>query len=85
VLAEITRSEYDFETFSYHLMRREICPNLSPQAGPVGGGDSHGLRGIGDLDYRYWSGVSTTTSRRFAFAFSAKKDWSTKIEVTLQS
>jgi hypothetical protein len=85
VLAEITRTkrEYDFETFSYHLMRREICPNLSPQAGPVGGGDSHAdaasYEVSGDLDYRYWSGVSTTTSRRFAFAFSAKKDWSTKI------
>lgn len=85
VLAEITRTkrEYDFETFSYHLMRREICPNLSPQSGPIGGGDSHAdaasYEVSGDLDYRYWSGISSTTSRRFGFAFSAKKDWGTKI------
>lgn len=85
VLAEITRTkrEYDFETFSYHLMRREICPNLSPQSGPIGGGDSHAdaasYEVSGDLDYRYWSGVSSTSSRRFGFAFSAKKDWSSKI------
>jgi hypothetical protein len=32
--------EKDFEHFARHLAQKEICPNLIPQTGPTGGGDS---------------------------------------------
>ena len=32
--------EKDFERFARRLAEREICPNLLPQTGPTGGGDS---------------------------------------------
>src|SRR3981189_3277660 len=32
--------EKDFEHFARHLAQQEICPNLIPQTGPTGGGDS---------------------------------------------
>lgn len=32
--------ESDFQEFARHLAEREICPNLLPQTGPTGGGDS---------------------------------------------
>ncbi len=85
VLTEITKKkrEFDFETFCYHLMQREVCPNLSPQSGPVGGGDSHAdsasYEVSGDLAYRYWRGTATTNQRRFAFAFSAQAAWQAKV------
>src|SRR5437879_6533596 len=32
--------ETQFAIFARHLAEREICPNLLPQTGPTGGGDS---------------------------------------------
>ena len=32
--------ETDFQQFAQHLAEHEICPNLLPQTGPTGGGDS---------------------------------------------
>ena len=32
--------EADFERFARRLVEREVCPNLLPQTGPTGGGDS---------------------------------------------
>ncbi|MEK6639730.1 MAG: hypothetical protein AABZ17_03565 [Nitrospirota bacterium] len=32
--------ETDFQQFAQHLAEREMCPNLLPQTGPTGGGDS---------------------------------------------
>ena len=32
--------EKEFEIFSRRLLEKEICPNLLPQTGPTGGGDS---------------------------------------------
>ncbi len=34
------KQEYDFENFCRRLSEKEICPNLLPQTGPLGGGDS---------------------------------------------
>src|SRR5689334_20729639 len=34
------KQEYEFEHFCRKLAEREICPNLKPQTGPTGGGDS---------------------------------------------
>src|SRR5947209_3886990 len=32
--------EADFARFALRLAEREVCPNLLPQTGPTGGGDS---------------------------------------------
>src|ERR1700744_2973692 len=34
------KEETKFEHFARRLCEREICPNLLPQTGPTGGGDS---------------------------------------------
>src|SRR5688572_28990136 len=34
------KQEAEFEHFARRLAEKEICPNLLPQSGPVGGGDS---------------------------------------------
>jgi hypothetical protein len=74
---------HDFEIFCRKLCERTICPNLRPQTGPDGGGDSKadtetfpvsdevsGLTYVGDAN---------SGRERWAFAFSAKKDWTVKV------
>jgi hypothetical protein len=74
---------HDFEIFCRKLCERTVCPNLRPQTGPDGGGDSKadtetypvsdevsGLTYIGDAN---------SGRERWAFAFSAKKDWTRKV------
>jgi len=34
------KQEGDFEEYARKLAERELCPNLHPQTGPTGGGDS---------------------------------------------
>ena len=34
------KEEYVFEDFCRRLAQKELCPNLLPQSGPTGGGDS---------------------------------------------
>jgi hypothetical protein len=34
------KQEVSFEKFAHRLAERTICPNLIPQTGPTGGGDS---------------------------------------------
>src|SRR5689334_9380912 len=34
------KQELDFEHFARRLAEKELCPNLIPQTGPTGGGDS---------------------------------------------
>src|SRR5688572_6168008 len=34
------KKEYEFEEFCLRIAEQEICSNLLPQTGPVGGGDS---------------------------------------------
>lgn len=77
--------EKDFERFCKAILEQEICPNLLPQTGPTGGGDSKAdtetypvseqlteswLVGYGDK-----AGVE-----RWAFAISAKADWRSKVK-----
>ncbi|MGY4498366.1 hypothetical protein ACVWYH_002297 [Bradyrhizobium sp. GM24.11] len=70
------------------LCERTICPNLRPQTGPDGGGDSKadtetypvsdevsGLTYIGDAN---------SGRERWAFAFSAKKEWSVKVRADVK-
>lgn len=79
------KKEQEFEEFCRRLAEREICTNLVPQTGPTGGGDSKVDAATypvaGDLaERRYWGGRASPTEEEWAFAFSAKKDWRTKIK-----
>ena len=86
VLGQVTerKEEVAFEHFCRRLAEKEICPNLITQTGPTGGGDSkvdtetHPVaEGIAE---RWYVGDAGRASReRWAFAFSAKKDWRPKL------
>jgi hypothetical protein len=76
--------EKDFELFARHLAQKEICPNLLPQTGPTGGGDSK----VDSETYPVADGLSLAwfvgnardaASERWAFAFSAKEYWRPKV------
>jgi hypothetical protein len=78
------KEETEFEHFCRRLAEKEICPNLIPQTGPLGGGDSQvdaETYPVADrLALRWYEGVGREASNeRWAFAFSAKKDWRSKI------
>jgi hypothetical protein len=85
-LNEITanRKEIEFEDFCRRLCEKEICPNLFVLGGPTGGGDG----GVDSATYpvspelaelRFWGGVARPTNENWAFAFSAKADWASKV------
>lgn len=74
---------HDFEIFCRKLCERVICPNLRPQTGPEGGGDSKAdaetypvADEIAALTY---VGEANGGRERWAFAFSAKKSWTKKV------
>jgi hypothetical protein len=76
--------EADFARFAHRLAEREICPNLLPQTGPTGGGDSK----VDAETYPVADGLSLVwhtgigreaSSERWAFAFSAMKEWRPKV------
>lgn len=74
----------DFENFARRLAEREICPNLLPQTGPTGGGDSkvdsETYPVADDLSLGWYVGIGReAASERWAFAFSAKKEWRSKV------
>jgi len=76
--------ETDFERFARRLCEREICPNLLPQTGPTGGGDSKvdsETYPVADaLVLAWYTGVGREAAQeRWAFAFSAKADWASKV------
>lgn len=76
--------ETDFERFAHGLAKRELCPNLLPQTGPTGGGDSkvdsETYPVAEDLAFTWVVGYDEGASRdRWAFAFSAKAAWRPKV------
>ncbi|GEP43098.1 hypothetical protein [Brevifollis gellanilyticus] len=76
--------ENDFESFSRRLAEQEICPNLLPHTGPSGGGDSKvdaETYPVADsLTLKWFVGTGRAAAQeRWAFAFSAKKDWRPKV------
>jgi hypothetical protein len=78
------KQETDFEYFARSLAQREVCPNLLPQTGPTGGGDSKvdtETYPVADaLSFRWYEGLAREAdSERWAFAFSTKKDWRAKV------
>lgn len=79
---------HDFEIFCRKLCEKAICPNLRPQTGPDGGGDSKAdtetfpvADEISDLSYL---GEPNAGRERWAFAFSAKQTWQQKIRDDVQ-
>jgi hypothetical protein len=81
--------EKDFEHFARHLAQKEICPNLIPQTGPTGGGDSkvdtETYPVADDIAFTWYTGVgSDAASERWAFAVSAKEDWRSKVRPDIE-
>jgi hypothetical protein len=79
------KQEYEFEHFCRKLAEKELCPNLIPQTGPTGGGDSKvdtETYPVADaISLRWYEGIGRESAQeRWAFAFSAKKKWRTKVQ-----
>ncbi|NKJ92837.1 hypothetical protein GFM14_14725 [Rhizobium leguminosarum bv. viciae] len=73
----------DFENFCRKLCEREISPNLRPQTGPEGGGDgkvdTETYPVAKSISERWYVTEGDSAGEYWAFAFSAKKTWSTKV------
>lgn len=74
--------EHKFAEFARKLCQLEITPNLRPQTGPVGGGDSkvdsETIPAASQIRIAYYQGQDSQTNEPFGFAFSAKKAWTEK-------
>lgn len=75
--------EAQFQRFAHALLEVEVCPNLVPQTGPTGGGDSKvdaETYAVADaIAERWWSGVAREAAgEQWAFAISAMQDWRKK-------
>ena len=83
------KQEYEFEHFCRKLAEKELCPNLRSQTGPTGGGDSKGdtetYPVAEEIAERWWIGSPSARTERWAFAFSAKKKWKSKIKADVKS
>lgn len=81
--------EKEFEHFARRLAERAICPNLLPQTGPTGGGDSQvdseTFPVAESLALGWYVGVGdAAASERWAFAFSAKRVWRPKVRSDIE-
>lgn len=77
------KQETEFEHFCRRLAEKEICPNIIPQTGPTGGGDSKAdaetYPVADEIALRWYEGIGREASyERWAFAFSAMKEWRSK-------
>lgn len=77
------KEETAFENFARVLVEKELCPNLIPQTGPTGGGDSKVdtetypvAPAIATL---WYEGSPAAADQRWGFAVSAKADWKPKV------
>jgi len=72
----------EFEIFCRKLCERTICPNLRPQTGPDGGGDSKAdtetYPVADEIAMLTYVGDANGGSKRWAFAFSANAKWAEK-------
>lgn len=84
------KQEIDFEHFCRRIAEQEICPNLVAQTGPTGGGDSK----VDSETYPVSERISTrwyqgfpgnSSEERWAFAFSAKSEWRSKVRSDVES
>lgn len=82
------KDEIRFEHFCRRLAEKELCPNLLPQTGPTGGGDSkvdsETYPVAESIASRWYEGDAQAASERWAFAFSAKKRWRDKVKSDVQ-
>ena len=73
---------HDFEIFCRKLCERAICPNLRPQTGPDGGGDSKAdsetVPVSDEIITLTYVGEPNAGKEKWAFAFSAKEKWPAK-------
>lgn len=78
------KDETKFETFASRLCEKFISPNLRPQTGPTGGGDgktdAETYPVANTIALRWFIAVTAGAHERWAFAFSAKKDWRSKVK-----
>lgn len=86
------KQEFEFEHFARKLAEKEICPNLSPQTGPTGGGDSkvdsETYPVSSEISERWYYGNASGqggSTQRWAFAFSTKKDWKSKVRADIKA
>lgn len=83
------KQEYEFEHFCRKLAEKEICPNLRPQTGPTGGGDSkvdtETYPVAEEIAERWWVGLPSAGAERWGFAFSAKKKWQSKVKADVDN
>lgn len=79
-----------FERFARDLMKKEVCPNLIPHTGPTGGGDgktdSETYPVSEEIAALWWVGdPKRASNERFAFCFTAKKEWKGKFKADVES
>lgn len=84
------KQEYDFEHFARKLAEKELCPNLVPQTGPTGGGDgkvdTETYPVAEEISSLWYQGISDLSGKeRWAFAFSAKKQWKGKVKSDVEN
>lgn len=74
--------ESEFAEFVRKLCELEIMPNLRPQTGPVGGGDSkvdsENIPVSSETQLAYFQGEDNQSKELFALTISAKKKWTDK-------
>lgn len=78
---------HEFEIFCRKLCERTICPNLRPQTGPDGGGDSKAdteTYPVADEISALYIGDANGGRERWAFPISAQKTWSKKVRSDVQ-
>lgn len=83
------KQEQAFEEFCRRLAELTICPNLKPQTGPTGGGDSKTDASTYPVapvlaDRCYWGLANPPSGEEWAFAFSAKKKWKEKLYLDME-
>lgn len=82
--------EKQFEHYCRKLCEKLICPNMRPQTGPTGGGDSkvdsdtHAVA-ASITERRYVGQADEKGEAFYAFAFSAMRDWARKLKVDVAS
>ncbi len=83
------KQEVAFESFAHRLCEKYIAPNLRPQTGPTGGGDgktdAETYPVVEEVALRWFCPEAPKAGERFAFAFSAMKDWRTKVKSDVKS
>lgn len=83
------KQETAFEAFAHRLCEKFVSPNLRPQTGPTGGGDgktdAETYPVAEEISLRCFAPEAPKAGERFAFAFSAKKDWRAKVKSDVKS